>query len=326
MKVAIITGANAGVGFGLVQHLLQKDESMTIVMACRNLSRANHARGLLLEEFPQANIDVEIVDVGNIASVFQFCENIKKKYQQINYLFCNAGILSALGINWKLTISMLLTDPVGLIERADATIQAVGEINDDGMGRVFAANVFGHYAMMRSFEPLLSNSKDGRVVWTSSLTADGSCFDINDWQGIKSLTPYESSKWACDLISVACHDRFQKENLPISSFTTSPGVVASNIGDLPYWVTELRKLLHYLMRFVGVTSQNISGYRGAVADAFVALTPLSSLNTTLRYLAATDRWGTSFVEEHPLDIDISTAKELIRKCELAYQAHRHKLP
>jgi 17beta-estradiol 17-dehydrogenase/3beta-hydroxysteroid 3-dehydrogenase len=80
------------------------------------------------------------------------------------------------------------------------------------------------------------------------------------------------------------------------------------------------------MRFVGVTSQNISGYRGAVADAFVALTPLSSLNTTLRYLAATDRWGTSFVEEHPLDIDISTAKELIRKCELAYQAHRHKLP
>jgi hypothetical protein len=43
---------------------------------------------------------------------------------------------------------MLLTDPVGLIERADATIQAVGEINDDGMGRVFAANVFGHYVMV----------------------------------------------------------------------------------------------------------------------------------------------------------------------------------
>jgi NAD(P)-dependent dehydrogenase (short-subunit alcohol dehydrogenase family) len=81
MKVAIITGANAGVGFGLVQHLLQKDESMTIVMACRNLSRANQARGLLLEEFPQANINVEIVDVGNVASVFQFCENIKKKYE-----------------------------------------------------------------------------------------------------------------------------------------------------------------------------------------------------------------------------------------------------
>lgn len=80
MKVAIITGANAGVGYGLVQHLLQNDESMTIVMACRNLSRANHARGRLLEEFPQANINVEIVDVGNIASVFQFCENIKKKY------------------------------------------------------------------------------------------------------------------------------------------------------------------------------------------------------------------------------------------------------
>jgi NAD(P)-dependent dehydrogenase (short-subunit alcohol dehydrogenase family) len=65
-------------------------------------------------------------------------------------LFCNAGILSTLGLNWKLVFYLLFTDPVGLLERADATIQPVGEINEDGMGRVFACNVFGHYVMVTS--------------------------------------------------------------------------------------------------------------------------------------------------------------------------------
>lgn len=81
------------------------------------------------------------------------------RYHQVNYLFCNAGILSAHGLNWKLLFYMAFTDPVGLMERSDATIQRVGEINEDGMGRVFAANVFGHYVMVswphRSWQSLL---------------------------------------------------------------------------------------------------------------------------------------------------------------------------
>jgi 17beta-estradiol 17-dehydrogenase/3beta-hydroxysteroid 3-dehydrogenase len=63
-------------------------------------------------------------------------------------LFCNAGILSALGLNWKRLFCMVFTDPVGLLERSDATIQNVGEINEEGMGKVFACNVFGHYVMV----------------------------------------------------------------------------------------------------------------------------------------------------------------------------------
>lgn len=64
-------------------------------------------------------------------------------------MFCNAGILSTLGVNWKQVFYLLFTDPVGLLERADATIQPVGEINEDGMGKVFACNVFGHYVMVK---------------------------------------------------------------------------------------------------------------------------------------------------------------------------------
>lgn len=106
------------------------------------------------------------------------------------------------GINWSRSFEMLFTDIVGLVEKSEATTQITGEITKDGLGKVFATNVFSHYVMvrrnlskmrmnltflkkMRELELLLSSSGDGRVIWTSSNTANYTCFDIRDWQGVK---------------------------------------------------------------------------------------------------------------------------------------------
>lgn len=80
-KVAIITGANAGVGLGIAQRLLEVDENnmTTIVMACRNHARASTARDRLLHQFPEADIVIELVDTGSVASVFRFCDAIKSR-------------------------------------------------------------------------------------------------------------------------------------------------------------------------------------------------------------------------------------------------------
>lgn len=76
-------------------------------------------------------------------------KNAKTRYGHVNYVFCNAGILSALGLlSWTELFWLFVKDPVGLVEKSDATLQATGEINDDGMGTVFATNVFGHYVMV----------------------------------------------------------------------------------------------------------------------------------------------------------------------------------
>ncbi|KAI8968272.1 hypothetical protein BDF20DRAFT_827920 [Mycotypha africana] len=317
-KIAIVTGANAGVGFGICQRLIEAEgDSLTLVMACRNPARANKAKELLLRQFPTAKIDIEI---------HLFTKSfLSDRYPHVNYLFCNAGILSSLGLNWPKLLWLAFTDPVGLMERSDATIQAVGEISEDGLGRVFAANVFGHYVMMRELERLLSHSGDGRVIWTSSVTAKNHCFDINDWQGIKSHEPYESSKWACDLVSVISSERFARERSHISSFTTSPGVVASEIGALPCWVTKARILLHYLMRIAGVASQNITAYNGSIADVYAALQPLNCLNYLYRYSSLSTRWGKPYVEAVQLpNYDRLTAEKLVEKCELTYQAFKRR--
>ncbi|KAI9005828.1 hypothetical protein CLU79DRAFT_574500 [Phycomyces nitens] len=323
-KIAIITGANSGVGYAVAQRLLELEgDGITIVMACRNHKRAHAAREKLLCQFPFARVNVVLVDVGSVQSVLSFSQSIIDQYTKVDYLFCNAGILSALGIDWYKTFKLFFTHPIDLVERSDATIQAVGEINEDGMGKVFAANVFGHYVMIRELEHLLSASKDGRIIWTSSITADNDSFDIEDWQGIKSNIPYESSKWACDLVAIAMNDQFVQRGRQITSYTTSPGVVATSIGDLPRWITAARTLIHYTFRILGVQSQNITAYNGALADVFAALQPLGALNYMFRYLSLSDRMGNAFVEPQTLDnYDPLVAEKLIQKCEIVYTAHK----
>lgn len=79
-KVAIVTGANGGVGYGICQHLLESEcDNLILVMACRNPTRANNARERLLLEFPLAHIDIELVDVGSVQSVLTFSEAIINK-------------------------------------------------------------------------------------------------------------------------------------------------------------------------------------------------------------------------------------------------------
>lgn len=79
-KVAIVTGANSGVGFGICQRLLEtEDDNLTLIMACRNFKRATAAKEKLVSQFPFAHISIELVDVSKMTSVFAFCRSIKEK-------------------------------------------------------------------------------------------------------------------------------------------------------------------------------------------------------------------------------------------------------
>ncbi|KAJ8655341.1 hypothetical protein O0I10_009030 [Lichtheimia ornata] len=323
--VAIVTGANTGVGYGIVQRLLEKDCSIKIVMACRNLSRAKRAQSSLLEQFPFADIDIELVDLNSVRSVLEFCANIKAKFDRVHLLFFNAASLITYGINWSDIFWLFFKDPVGLMERSDATIQVRGEINQDGMGSMFAANVFGHYVIARELEKELDASGNGRIMWTSSLTAEKRLFNIDDWQGVKSVLPYESSKWACDLVALGSNEKYKEQGCKIVSYSTAPGVVASTIGNLPSWIRSVRIWIHYIFRFCGVTSQNITGYRGAIASVFVALQP-HLVDYFVRYTSATTAWGRSFVTLAPIEgYDKREASKLLQHCETAYQAWKVKL-
>lgn len=75
------------------------------------------------------------------------------------------------------------------------------------------------------------------------------------------------------------------------------------------------------MRWIGIQSQNITAYNGAIADVYAASEPLSKMDHLKRYSSLTDRWGHSFVRGIPVhDYDPDQAEKLVEKCELMYQA------
>ena len=87
-RVAVITGANSGIGFKAARHLAAK--GATVIMACRNLEKARAARARLPAE---ANVRIVELDLGSQASVKKAAEEILAEYPRLDLLLNNAGIM-----------------------------------------------------------------------------------------------------------------------------------------------------------------------------------------------------------------------------------------
>ncbi len=92
-KVMIVTGANSGLGFETTKELSRKGAK--VVMACRNPKRAESARQKILAEVVHADLDIIILDLSSQKSVADFVEEFKKKYDRLDVLVNNAGIMAA---------------------------------------------------------------------------------------------------------------------------------------------------------------------------------------------------------------------------------------
>ena len=89
-KVAIVTGANSGLGFQTALALAYK--GARVIMACRNLEKAEIAKDKILKEVENAKIDICKYDQGSFDSIEKFSIYIEENYQHIDYLVCNAGV------------------------------------------------------------------------------------------------------------------------------------------------------------------------------------------------------------------------------------------
>ncbi|XP_062989750.1 3-keto-steroid reductase/17-beta-hydroxysteroid dehydrogenase 7 isoform X2 [Elgaria multicarinata webbii] len=92
-KVAVITGASSGIGSALCHRLLQEDADLHVCLACRNMDKANATRNELLYYYPHADISLIQIDVGKLDSVLHAAKEIKTRFQRLDYLFLNAGIM-----------------------------------------------------------------------------------------------------------------------------------------------------------------------------------------------------------------------------------------
>ncbi|OAJ40734.1 hypothetical protein BDEG_24435 [Batrachochytrium dendrobatidis JEL423] len=229
--VALVTGANGDIGFGICERLLDHyetiDSSITIILACRNKKKAQQAQQQLISKYfansveGEERIQLVLMDLSNTASVFA-------AFDRIDFLILNAGIMPISHMSLSGAFKDLFTRPATLAKTGgDALIQRTGTVTSEGLGEVFSANVFGHYIIVRELEDIMIKSKSPRIVWMSSTTASPSAMSFEDYQCLKGKYPYESSKRMCEILSLEMNSDLAKKG--IHSFIASPGNVSSGI-------------------------------------------------------------------------------------------------
>ena len=90
LKTIIITGANSGLGYSATKHFLSL--GVEVVMACRNIDKANKARHALLNLYPKGNVEIIEYDQADFKSIDRFVNQINLKYPDFDGLILNAGI------------------------------------------------------------------------------------------------------------------------------------------------------------------------------------------------------------------------------------------
>ncbi|KAJ1931323.1 hypothetical protein FBU59_006752, partial [Linderina macrospora] len=90
-QVAIITGANSGIGYETAKAIGRA--GYHTILACRNQSLGEKAVANLVRETGQTNFELMVLDLASFGSIHEFVKQFKSRYQQLNLLVNNAGVV-----------------------------------------------------------------------------------------------------------------------------------------------------------------------------------------------------------------------------------------
>ena len=90
-KIAIVTGANSGLGKEITIGLAKKE--IKVIMACRNQSKAESAKAEIVAKVNSADIEIILLNLNSLKSVRNFSATFLAKYDRLDLLIENAGIM-----------------------------------------------------------------------------------------------------------------------------------------------------------------------------------------------------------------------------------------
>lgn len=200
-KVAIVTGANSGIGYETAKAMAAK--GATVVMACRNLQKANPAAEQIREVDPAGTVTVMTLDLGDLDSVQAFAAAFRAKYDRLDLLINNAGIMMP---------------PYG------KTAQ--------GFETQFGVNHLGHFALTGLLLDLLLQMPQSRVVTVSSRVHSFGRInfeDLNGEQGYNPNTAYGQSKLANLLFTYELQRELAAVDKDTLAVAAHPGWTETNL-------------------------------------------------------------------------------------------------
>ncbi|KAI9096973.1 hypothetical protein DFS34DRAFT_622073 [Phlyctochytrium arcticum] len=335
-RVAIVTGANSGIGYAIAQRLLEhglaQNDPITVLMACRNAEKAHTARSAILADVAAKTKDVDeellqilIVDLANTKSVFLACADFKNRFSRLDFLILNAGVLPCSHMDVKTGVKNLLTRPLYVCQTGGGFyVQTQGALTSEGIGETFAANVFGHYIMVKELTDVMQLAPLPRVLWSTSTTADSAYFHAEDYQCVKGTAPYESSKRLCELLALDMQAELQKKN--IHSFLVSPGNCFTGILTQGWIINFCWVAVLYIMRFLSISGCNVSPRNGTTSTMYLTceVTDPSTLDSKMLYHSDITPLGKPFVRKLPVESMArqDALREVRRSMDDLYSKHR----
>jgi NAD(P)-dependent dehydrogenase (short-subunit alcohol dehydrogenase family) len=191
-KVALITGANRGIGLETAKQL--GEQGVTVLVGARSLSAAEDTAAKL----KQSGIDAYPVqlDVVNEADRKAAAKFIGEKFGKLDILINNAGVNANTGFT-----------------------SVVSETKDDELQRVFDTNLFAVVALTRELLPLIRKSDAGRIVNLSSILGSNTLHaDPNSPISKAALNAY------------TIHLAWELKDTPIKVNSAHPGWVKTEMG------------------------------------------------------------------------------------------------
>jgi len=200
-RIALITGANKGIGFETARQLGQ--QQITVLLGARDAAKGEAAAAKLRAEGLDARA-LEL-DVTVSASIQRTADKVAREFGRLDILVNNAGVMT------------------------DDQTKKVSEQSLSAWRTTFETNVFGVVAVTQAFLPLLRKSEAGRIVNLSSILGSNTLHSdpqspIYDFK----LPAYNVSKSAVNAYTVQL--AYELRDTPIKVNAAHPGWVKTEMG------------------------------------------------------------------------------------------------
>lgn len=198
-RVAVVTGANSGIGYVTARELARR--GARVLLACRSEARGAEAGERLIAEVPGAEVQFARLDLGDLSSVREFAATYP--YDGLDLLINNAGVMAL---------------PYGTTA--------------DGFETQFGTNHLGHFALTGLLLPTLLETPAARVVTVSSTAhalANIDIDDLNSERRYRRWVAYARSKTANLLFVHELARRLAAHGSDVVAAAAHPGYAATNL-------------------------------------------------------------------------------------------------
>jgi NAD(P)-dependent dehydrogenase (short-subunit alcohol dehydrogenase family) len=201
-RIALVTGANRGIGLEVVRQLLRRE--FNVVLGCRSLVDGQRAMADL--DYKDGQLQLLELDVSDDSKVQKTAKEFKSMSDRLDVLVNNAAIL--------------LDDAESLLT-----------VSEDALTKTWNTNSLGPLRVTRAFLPYLKKSEDARIINVSSLA--GQLKSLGSW-----APAYSISKTALNAVTCILANDLAGDGIKVNA--VSPGWIRTDMGgpDAPGTVEE----------------------------------------------------------------------------------------